>query len=111
MEDHLMSGTPNTIDVYLEIGKKRTFAGAIDWPGWCRSGRDEDMALQALVDSGPRYARALDEAGIEFKAPADRSAFTVIERLAGSQNTDFGAPDVAPSSDTQPVDAVELRRF
>jgi hypothetical protein len=34
-------------DVYLEIGKKRTFAGAIAWPGWCRSGRDEEAALQA----------------------------------------------------------------
>jgi len=49
----------NKIDVYLEIGKKRTFAGAIDWPGWCRSGRDEPSALQALFDYGPRYAHVL----------------------------------------------------
>lgn len=26
-------------DVYLEAGKKRVFACAADWPGWCRSGR------------------------------------------------------------------------
>ena len=40
-----MAQASNSIDVYLEIGKKRTFAGAIDWPGWCRSGRDEGAAL------------------------------------------------------------------
>ena len=33
-----MAGAVNPIDVYLELGTKRTFAGAIDWPGWCRSG-------------------------------------------------------------------------
>ena len=51
----------NHIDVYLEIGPKRTFAGAIDWPGWCRSGRQdaEQSALQALLDYGPRYAAVL----------------------------------------------------
>ena len=37
----------NLIGVYLEIGKTRTFAGALDWPGWCRSGRDEAAAIKA----------------------------------------------------------------
>ncbi len=97
--------------MYLEIGKKRTFAGVIDWPGWCRSGRDEGSALQALVDSAPRYARVLRAARLGFRAPADASAFAVIERLEGNVTTDFGAPDVAPSSDTRPVDDAELRRF
>ena len=41
MEEYLMARSSNQIDVYLEIGKKRTFAGVIDWPGWCRSGLDE----------------------------------------------------------------------
>ncbi len=91
-----MARSSATIDVYLEIGKKRAFAGALDWPGWCRSGRDADAALQALADYGPRYARALDAAGIEFRAPADASAFAVVERLAGNATTDFGAPDIAP---------------
>src|ERR671924_2001696 len=101
----------NEIKVYLEIGKKRTFAGAIDWPGWCRIGRDEESALQALVDYGPRYARVLRRARLGFRAPADASVFAVVERLEGNTTTDFGAPDVAPSRDTRPVDDVELRRF
>jgi len=37
----------NLIGVYLEVGTKRTFAGALDWPGWCRNGRDETAALKA----------------------------------------------------------------
>lgn len=27
--------------IYLEIGKKKVFAAAIDWPGWCRQGKEE----------------------------------------------------------------------
>ena len=69
------------MDVYLEIGKKRTFAGAIDWPGWCRSGPDEASALQALFDYGPRYARVLKAKEFTFQAPKDLSAFKVIERI------------------------------
>jgi len=106
-----MSQSSNTIEVYLEVGKKRTFAGAIDWPGWCRIGRDEAAALQALAESGPRYARALHAAQIAFHAPADPSVFAVIERLEGNTTTDFGAPDVAPSSDARPIDDADLRRF
>ena len=106
-----MTTPSNTIEVYLEIGQKRTFAGAMDWPGWCRSGRDEGSALQALFDHGPRYARVLRAARLGFQAPTDMSAFAVTEWLEGNATTDFGAPDAAPSSDAQPVDEAELQRF
>lgn len=106
-----MAQPPNKIIVYLEIGKKRTFAGAIDWPGWCRSGRDEGSALQALFDYGPRYARVLSTARLGYQAPGDLSDFVVIERLEGNATTDFGAPAVAPSSDARPVDDAEMRRL
>ena len=106
-----MAGSSHAIDLYLEIGKKRTFAGAIAWPGWCRIGRDEASALQSLLDSGPRYARVLGAAQLEFQAPVDASAFAVVERLAGNATTDFGAPDIAPSSDTRTVDEAALRHF
>jgi hypothetical protein len=99
------------MDIYLEIGAKRTFAGAVDWPGWCRIGRDEDSALQALVDSGSRYAAVLHAARIAFRAPADTSALAVVEQLEGNATTDFGAPDIAPSSDARPVDGAELQRL
>lgn len=101
----------NKIDVYLEIGKKRTFAGAVDWPGWCRSGRDEKSALQALFDYTPRYARVVGAARLGFQAPVDPAAFAVTERVPGDATTDFGAPGVAPSSDKRPVDDADLQRL
>jgi hypothetical protein len=62
-KDHDLS---KPMDTYLEIGGKRTFAGAIEWPGWCRSGGDEQSALQALVDYGPRYEGALRHTSLGF---------------------------------------------
>lgn len=103
-----MPGSQKKINIYLEQGKKRTFAGAIDWPGWCRAGRDEETALQALFDYGPRYQRVLRAARLGFKAPADLSTFVVAERLKGNATTDFGAPGLAPSSDAHPVDPDQL---
>ncbi len=102
--------SPNTA-VYLERGSRRVFAGALDWPGWCRIGRDEEAALQALVDSGARYARVLETTKLGFQAPTDVSGLVVVERLEGNASTDFGAPDVAPTYDSQPVDATELLRL
>src|SRR5215212_1040464 len=103
---------PSTkIDVYLEAGQKRTFAGALDWPGWCRSGKDEASALQALFDYGTRYARVVGSAKLGFQAPKDGSALVVVERLKGNPTTDFGAPGVAPSADSKPIDADQLYSF
>jgi hypothetical protein len=99
------------INVYIESGKRRSFACAVDWPGWCRSGGDESAALQALFDYGPRYARLLQTAGIDFQPPDSVSEFTVVEWLKGSLTTDFGAPDKLAASDANPMDEAELLRF
>jgi hypothetical protein len=106
-----MVRSSNRIDVYLEVGEKKTFAGVLDWPGWSRSGRDEESALQALAAAGPRYARALRTSRLGFQAPTDVSAFVVSERLEGNATTDFGAPGIAPSSDANPVNPDELQRL
>jgi hypothetical protein len=106
-----MARSSRKIEVYLEVGTKQTFAGAIDWPGWCRRGRDEEAALQALFDYGPRYGRVLRAARLGFKAPKDVSDFVVIERLKGNATTDFGAPAIAPAHDADPLNAQELHDF
>jgi hypothetical protein len=99
------------VDVYLEVGKKRTFAAAMDWPGWCRSGGDERSALEALVAWAPRYRLALRGTRLGFRVPRDASAFTVVERLAGDASTDFGAPGASPTADQDPVSDRDLQRF
>lgn len=94
--------------IYLETGKKRTIAGALDWPGWCRSAADEQAALQALLDYAPRYTRVLAAAHIPFHPPTHLTGSSVTERLPGDTTTDFGAPGAIPSADQNPVDAQEL---
>ncbi|MGH2594513.1 MAG: hypothetical protein ACRDH7_00950 [Actinomycetota bacterium] len=98
------------MDVYIEAGSKRAFAGAIEWPGWCRSGRDEAGALAALVEYGARYTSVVRGAVKGFRAP-HASTLTVVERLTGNATTDFGAPSIAPAADARPVDAAELKRL
>ena len=95
--------------VYLEIAPKRTFAGAIDWPGWARSGRTEADALDALLAYSPRYARVAGRRS-EFVEPSDASAFEIVERLRGGATTEFGAPGEIPKADGRPLDAAELER-
>ena len=99
------------IRVYIEVGRRKTFAGAMDWPGWCRMGQDENSALQALFDIGPRYAAVLQAAQIEFEAPLDPAEFEVVERLEGNATTDFGAPNISPSTDNRPVTQEEFLRL
>lgn len=99
------------INVYLETGAKRTFACALDWPGWSRSGRDEASALQSLFDYAPRYERVLKEAHLNFEPPEVPSVFHVTERLEGNATTDFGAPAIPPTQDSQPVSEAELEHY
>jgi hypothetical protein len=99
------------ITVALEVGKTRTFASALDWPGWTRIGRDEAAALDALLAYGPRYQRAIRSAQLSFQAPTHLDAFEIAERLPGGSATDFGAPNVAPTADAAAVDAAELERL
>lgn len=95
---------------YLEVGQKRVFAGAVEWPGWCRSGRDEAAALAALLDYGPRYGRVVAPTGLPFDAPATIDDFTIAERLPASSGADFGVPGAVPAADSRPFDAAELER-
>jgi hypothetical protein len=73
--------------VYLENGKTWTFACALDWPGWCRRGKGEEAALEALLDYAPRYRKV---AGRGWK-PGE---LEVIGRIPGDATTDFGAPHI-----------------
>ncbi len=76
--------------VGIETGKRRVFAVALEWPGWCRSGRDEESALETLVAYAPRYAIVAERAGVDLDP--DTSSVEVAERVEGSSATDFGVP-------------------
>ena len=97
--------------MYLERGQKKTFAVAVEWPGWARSGKDEPSALAALLDYGPRYRRSLGLRSPAFEAPASVGDLKVVERLEGNATTDFGAPGAIRRADEQPTDQAELDRL
>lgn len=102
-----MARQQSPIAVYLEVGQKKTFAGALDWPGWCRGAPDEAAALAALVEYAPRYAAIFSRTEIAFTPPDDPAAFAVAERLAGNGSTDFG---VAFDRAAEAAEGKELRK-
>jgi hypothetical protein len=86
--------------VYLELGKQRVFACALDWPGWCRAGKSEALALEALAAAAPRYARVAADAGFAFGID---EGLDVVTRVPGSASTDFGVPGAVPDLDREPL--------
>ena len=98
-------------EIYLEIGKRRVFACALDWPGWCRVARTEDAALSALVAAAQRYAPVCALAGLSFDPAAASARLEVAERVTGSATTDFGALDVPAGIDGEPLTANDAARI
>jgi hypothetical protein len=96
--------------VVLEVVPRRAFAIAPEWPGWARSGRNGEEALEALLRAGPRYAAAMAAAGISFGAPADLDELVVVSRLPGDSGTEFGVPSVPLPGDDEPLAEPELER-
>jgi hypothetical protein len=95
--------------VYLEVGSKRTFASAAGWPGWARSGKNEQAALEALAAYAPRYSLVARLAKLPF--PAQATDFEVVERLPGNATTDFGAPGIPAKGESRPMTAAEATRM
>ena len=97
--------------IYLEVGTKRSFATAVEWPGWSRSGRDEHEAVATLAAYGTRYAGVVAPADLKLTPPKDPSGFNIIKRVKGNATTDFGAPAVGLPSDAAPLTEGELKRL
>lgn len=91
------------IAVLVEVTPKRSFASALEWPGWSRSGRDEEAAVAALVACASRFGAVAAIAG--FPLPAPLPAIEIVETAEGNATTAFGAPDVRAALDARPLDA------
>lgn len=100
-----------TVDVLLEVGPKRAFARALDWPGLTRAGKTEHLALDALADAVPRYRSVLTAAGISHPALRGTPTLSVTERHPGTATTEFGAPDAVAAADREPFTGATLRRW
>ena len=99
------------LPIYVEVGAKRTFATAVDWPGWSRGGRDEPEAVAALAAYGERYAAVVTPAGLKLVPPKDPTGFDVTKRVKGNATTDFGVPAIGIPSDGAPLPKAEVERL
>ncbi|HUE60425.1 MAG TPA: hypothetical protein VMO88_12665 [Acidimicrobiales bacterium] len=90
--------------VYLESGKRWVFAGAVDWPGWCRRDKGEEAALETLLDYASRYSKAV---GVGVPTGSVEVVGRVVTR---SGMADFGAPGAVGPWDYEPLSARELGR-
>ncbi len=102
------------IDTAEEVGQKRTFCWAIDWPGWARGGKTPELALETLVAYAPRYAPVARAAGLDF--PSIPGAVTahdiyVVDSVPGGSGTDFGVPSAVTDADRRPADAAAAERI
>lgn len=98
------------IRVYLEITPKRTFAGALDWPGWCRSGKTVEAALETLAAYEARYRDAIAAAGVG-PAPGAGAEVDIVARVEGDATTAFGAPGIIIDVDREPTDLAAGNRL
>jgi hypothetical protein len=104
-----MTGSPPPLRVYLDEGRKKIFAVAFDWPGWARSGRTAEAALEALEAYLPRFGPVVRRAGLQL--PSVKGGVNVIERVPGTTTTDFGALGNAPQADLAPFEPGEPERL
>jgi len=92
--------------VYLEKGRTKIVACALDWPGWARIGTAEDKAVATLSAYTERYGRIAADAGLPFEpGPVE-----IVETVVGVNTTDWGAPGVPVAEDSQPYTAPAAHR-
>lgn len=96
----MIVGMANPMAVLVEKGSKKVFVSVVDWPGWCRAGKDEEAALAALAEYAARYRSVAEAAGVRFPKTAG-DAFAVAETLPGNATTDFGAPGAIAKLDRE----------
>ena len=97
------------IRIAEEVGAKKTFAWAIDWPGWARSGKTAEDAREALLAYVSRYAVVVRAARLEM--PAIDGHLDIVDSVTGGVGTDFGVPSAITDADRRRVTAAEAERL
>lgn len=97
------------IAVAIETGSKKSFASAVDWPGWARGGKSLPAALEALEAYAPRYALVAMLAGAPL--PPEGIELEVLESNEGGSGTDFGVPSRVRDADRRPTTATDADRL
>ena len=96
------------ITVAIEGTRKKVFASALEWPGWSRSGRTPEAAIESLLAYAPRYEPVVLAAGLTLGSSFD---IDVVEQLEGGGGTEFGVPSLPTAADARPTEAAEAARL
>jgi len=110
-ESAAVSTKGSPIRVVVETAAKRSFASAIDWPGWSRSGPTPEAALEALAAYTVRYQAVAAVVRLRLPAVTGPGSFNVVEVTPGDATTDFGAPSKAATAELRPVTGKEADRI
>ena len=98
------------VRIYLEVGSKKAFAVALDWPGWARAGKTPDVAVETLLEAGARYKRTVGASARGLSVPKDADGLVVVQRVKGDATTDFGAPSKEIKTDQEPMDEAQTKQ-
>ena len=97
------------IRIAEEVGAKKAFAWAIDWPGWARSGKTAEAAREALLAYAGRYAVVVKAAKLEM--PPTVGGVDIVDSVRGGGGTDFGVPSAITDADRRGVTTGEAERL
>ena len=102
------NGCSPTLRCLVETTPKKVFVSGLDWPGLSRGGKDESLAVEALLAAAPRYAAVARKAGFAFD---DVVTVEAVEHAEGNATTAFGAPAIIAEADRRPTDDAEAARL
>jgi hypothetical protein len=93
----------------IEVAPKKSFATAVDWPGWSRSGKTPEIALETLRAYAERYAAVAKQAGEQFDPGV--LEFAVLEEAPGGSGTEFGVPSRVTDADRRATSLGDAARL
>jgi hypothetical protein len=94
--------------VAIEASEKKVFASALDWPGWSRSGKTAELAIEALLAYAPRFEPVARLAGVVLGSSFD---VDIVEESPGDAGTAFGIPSRIHEADARPTSAADAARL
>ena len=94
------------VTVGIEITPKKSFASALEWPGWSRAGKTPEDAVAALSAYADRYAAVANRAKLDFPFDSDVQV-DVVEEADGNASTAFGIPEVRFKADGRRTTAMD----
>ena len=98
------------VDIGEEVSPKKTFVWAIDWPGWCRAGKDRDLAIESFLAAHGRYAKVARRAGLDLPH-VEADDIRIVETVGGGGGTEFGVPSSITKLDRCRVTKADAERL